>query len=81
MQLRVKTALGLLKYSEQNMTQIAMTSGFTNSASFNRAFRKIMGVTPTEYRESYRTESMKHEENRKKQETEIREELDRKSVV
>lgn len=78
MQLRVKTALGLLKYSEQNMTQIAMTSGFTNSASFNRAFRKIMGVTPTEYRESYRTESMKHEENRKKQETEIREELKKK---
>ena len=46
MQLRVKTALGLLKYSEQNMTQIAMTSGFSNSASFNRAFRKVMGETP-----------------------------------
>lgn len=78
MQLRVKTALGLLKYSEQNMTQIAMTSGFTNSASFNRAFRKIMGVTPTEYRETCQIKESEKELERAQQETEIREELKQK---
>lgn len=78
MQLRVKTALGLLKYSEQNMTQIAMNSGFTNSASFNRAFRKIMGITPTEYREAYKITEDAKEIQREKQETEIREELKQK---
>lgn len=78
MQLRVKTALGLLKYSEQNMTQIAMTSGFSNSASFNRAFRKVMGVTPTEYREKYREQEADKETTKEKQEMEIREELKQK---
>lgn len=75
MQLRVKTALGLLKYSEQNMTQIAMTSGFSNSASFNRAFRKVMGETPTEYREKYRKAENEKEDTKEKQELAIREEL------
>lgn len=78
MQLRVKTALGLLKHSEQNMTQIAMTSGFSNSASFNRAFRKIMGITPTEYREMYRSRGIEQESEQQKQELEIREELKQK---
>ena len=78
MQLRVKTALGLLKYSEQNMTQIAMTSGFSNSASFNRAFRKVMGETPTEYREKYRGTEKDKEDTNEKQELEIREELKKK---
>lgn len=78
MQLRVKTALGLLKHSEQNMTQIAMTSGFSNSASFNRAFRKVMGITPTEYREMYRGKGMQQEADQRKLEFEIREELKQK---
>lgn len=78
MQLRVKTALGLLKYSEQNMTQIAMTSGFSNSASFNRAFRKVMGETPTEYREKYRKAENEKEDTKEKQEIAIREELKQK---
>lgn len=78
MQLRVKTALGLLKYSEQNMTQIAMTAGFSNSASFNRAFRKVMGETPTEYREKYRASEDHKEDTKEKQEMKIREELKKK---
>ena len=78
MQLRVKTALGLLKYSEQNMTQIAMTAGFSNSASFNRAFRKIMGTTPTEYRDKYRNQNLEHEDAKEKQAIEIRAELKKK---
>lgn len=78
MQLRVKTALGLLKYSQQNMTQIAMTSGFSNSASFNRAFRKVMGITPTEYRDRYSRQNMGNEDAKEKQAIEIRAELKKK---
>ena len=71
MQLRVKSASGLLRHSDQNMTQIAMASGFSNSASFNRAFRKIMGVTPSEYREEYRSQRLEEE----KREDALRQEL------
>lgn len=78
MQLRVKMALGLLKHSEQNMTQIAMVSGFNNSASFNRAFRKTMGITPSEYRDSYRENEAEKEGLEDEQETKIREELKEK---
>ena len=78
MQLRIKTALGLLKYSEQNMTQIAMTAGFSNSASFNRAFRKVMGETPSEYREKYQITEADQREKEEKEETKIREELKKK---
>lgn len=77
MELRVKNALALLKYSEQNITQIAMTSGFSSSASFNRAFKKIIGVTPTEYREKNHRENANHNEA-KAEENAIREELKKK---
>lgn len=78
MQLRVKNALELLKYTQQNMTHIAMVSGFTNSASFNRAFKKVMGITPSEYRETYRMQENQVLEKKEKQEIQIREELKQK---
>lgn len=55
-----------------------MTSGFSNSASFNRAFRKVMGETPTEYREKYRKAENEKEDTKEKQELAIREELKQK---
>lgn len=78
MQLRVKNALELLKYTQQNMTHIAMVSGFTNSASFNRAFKKVMGITPSEYRETYRMQENHVLEKKEEQEIQIREELKQK---
>jgi len=53
MEMRLKNAMSLLSHSKQNVTQIALTCGFTNSASFNRAFKKQVGTTPMEYRRSH----------------------------
>lgn len=77
MQLRVKNAVSLLEHSGQNMLQIAVACGFANSASFNRAFRKIMGVTPTEYREAYQS-SREQEEKISAPEPDICKELRQK---
>ncbi len=74
MQLRIKIAVGYLEYTDQNMTQIALSSGFSNSATFNRAFKKVMGITPSEYREKNKEATALLEKSRK----EIREELKEK---
>ncbi len=75
MELRVKMALGLLRHSDQNMTQIAMGAGFNNSASFNRAFKKVMGVTPSEYREKYQQDLERQEASVEEEEKRLLEEL------
>ena len=50
MRLRVRSSLGLLRNSDQNLTQIAMNCGFSTSAAFNRSFKKVTGMIPSEYR-------------------------------
>ncbi|WP_029067198.1 GH39 family glycosyl hydrolase [Lachnobacterium bovis] len=50
LEMRVKNAMNLLVHTQQNVTQIALSCGFTNSASFNRAFKKLVNMTPIEYR-------------------------------
>jgi len=40
----------LLKAPELNITEIAFRSGFGDSNYFSRTFRRVMGVTPREYR-------------------------------
>lgn len=54
--LRVSTAINLLRHSDQSLTQIAMNCGFSNSASFNRSFKKLIGSTPSAYREMIHAE-------------------------
>jgi AraC-like DNA-binding protein len=47
---RVAEACRLLQGSpETNLLQLAMDVGFNSKSSFNRAFRKFSGVTPSEY--------------------------------
>lgn len=75
MQLRVKSSLGLLHHSDQNLTQIAMNCGFSNSASFNRAFKKLIGMTPSDYREKHRFQVEEERLRRENEERRIREEL------
>lgn len=77
MRLRVRTSLGLLRTSEQNLTQIAMNCGFSTSAAFNRSFKKVTGMMPSEYRKKYQV-SVESEEQESRDEQEIREELRRK---
>ncbi|MEX0289064.1 MAG: helix-turn-helix domain-containing protein, partial [Flavobacteriaceae bacterium] len=50
---RIKEAQRLLTASEPTLsiTDIAFQSGFNNRISFYKAFKKILGTTPSDYRE------------------------------
>ena len=47
---RVDCAKRLLRSTEMNMCEIALESGFSSLNTFNRAFRLLAGLTPTDYR-------------------------------
>lgn len=47
---RISRAKDLLAYGNDNMTQVAMNSGFGNVNHFIRIFKKLEGVTPLQYR-------------------------------
>lgn len=48
---RIEYACVLLnKNDDRNMLQIAAECGFNNSANFNKTFRRVMGMTPSDFR-------------------------------
>ena len=52
---RIEEAANRLRDKKQEDTQIlviALDAGFRSLSTFNKAFRQIQGVTPTEYRKS-----------------------------
>lgn len=49
-QLRIQYAIKEILYSDENITKIAMDCGFSNLAMFNKMFRKLYGMNPSEYR-------------------------------
>lgn len=50
---RIKNAKKLLKESQYNLDKIGSMTGFTNSVTFIRVFKKYEGITPGKYREIY----------------------------
>ena len=48
--LRINDALIMLTDTDQSVSQIAMSLGFGSIRSFNRAFKKIVSVTPSAFR-------------------------------
>ena len=48
--LRIGRACRLLGGREMNVTEVALACGFSSIASFNRTFRRVKKVNPTEYR-------------------------------
>ncbi len=48
--LRVSHACRLLRHAEQGVTAVGAAVGFSTTRTFNRAFLKEMGMTPSEYR-------------------------------
>lgn len=49
--IRVGYACKLLTLATQNISGIAYNSGFGNISNFNRQFKKIKGITPSEFQE------------------------------
>ena len=48
---RIELAMAMLHdQTDRNMLDIAADCGFNNSANFNKMFRKITGLTPTQFR-------------------------------
>jgi transcriptional regulator GlxA family with amidase domain len=52
MGLRIKKACSLLLNTSESVNNISKMSGYDNPASFRRIFKQIMGISPSEYRES-----------------------------
>ena len=50
-EMRIKRAAQLIEKSEYSFSQIAYMTGFNDPKYFSRRFKKIMRVTPTEYKE------------------------------
>jgi AraC-like DNA-binding protein len=50
---RINEACKLLSETDKYISEICYLSGFNNLSSFNRAFKRVMHVTPKEYRKIY----------------------------
>ncbi len=51
---RIERAKTLLACPSHSVTNIAIDVGFAETSSFTKAFRKLAGVTPTQYRRGIR---------------------------
>lgn len=52
--LRLKEAEEILRNTQYAVTEVANLSGFSTIRTFNRAFLKKYGISPSEYRKNYR---------------------------
>ena len=52
---RVERAMYMLREGETSVTEICLDVGFTSLGSFSRTFTRVVGMSPTAYREAWRT--------------------------
>lgn len=50
---KIEASLDYLKYQKYTITQIAMMLNYASVQSFGKAFRKVMGCSPTEYQRAH----------------------------
>lgn len=53
MQLRITHSKQLLRFSDKTIEEIAIECGMSDANYFSRAFKKVEGITPSAYRESW----------------------------
>ncbi|TCM99559.1 AraC-like DNA-binding protein [Paenibacillus sp. BK033] len=51
---RIQTSIQLLRTTNQTLEGVAQQTGFSNTSSFIRCFKKIVGTTPGQYRETHK---------------------------
>lgn len=51
--MRIERASSLLKIGRLDVTRIAYEVGYTDKSNFSRSFRKVMGMTPGQYRRQF----------------------------
>jgi AraC-like DNA-binding protein len=51
---RIQTSIQLLRSTNQTLDAVAQQTGFSNTSSFIRCFKKIVGTTPGQYRETHK---------------------------
>lgn len=51
--LRITRAREMLEFSKANVEEISWSLGYCDVASFRRVFRKVMGLTPSDYRRRF----------------------------
>lgn len=54
---RVMNAQRMFMETDKNITEISRATGFSNITHFNRVFKSVMGMTPSNYRKMYKTEA------------------------
>jgi AraC-like DNA-binding protein len=52
--LRLRIASRAVVYTDESLSEIALSCGFADQSHFSREFRRQFGRTPREYREHYR---------------------------
>ncbi|MEM9192048.1 MAG: AraC family transcriptional regulator [Myxococcota bacterium] len=57
--LRLERAAQRLKFGDESVTSVALTTGYGSHEAFTRAFRARFGTNPREYRERERAEPLK----------------------
>ncbi len=56
--MRLNKSLETLKYTDDRVIDIALANGFADSKSYYRVFKDTLGITPTEYREKNKVETV-----------------------
>ena len=54
-EIRIRHASELLLHFEHKLQRVAEMSGYADPFSFSRAFKRVMKVSPSDYRERFRT--------------------------
>lgn len=52
---RIKKAQQKMLYSNNSLVEIALDTGFSDQSHFTRSFKSITGMTPTEYRQIFKS--------------------------
>ena len=50
-QLRIQKSIALLRRSDETLEPISQQTGYSNTSSFIRSFKKNVGITPGQYRD------------------------------